>query len=261
MRLGKGDIRSQRARRRRRYRGCPVCGIRGVQCVECGHGAELVALHGPAELTLTVDGSFVPFLQDVDGPSRDNSDHCLRDNGGHGGAGLVLARGAEILATRACGFHASSSSDAEYQAVIRGARWAPDVPIYTDARELPSKMVLVNPGLNVRYLGPGKRHAPYMLAHRLSIEGRCRGAPMTTPRLGVEFAAERPKRSKAERRQMAAELLLEQVLHDASFQGDFTIVAAKLGWTSGPRWRDNPAIRIAKQLWLERHGCTGSSSD
>lgn len=241
--------------------------MRGSQCTECAFGAKLVALHGTAALTLAVDGSFATSLQDgADLSLRDNSSLSSRDNSGHslpnssvgyGGAGLVLVRGAEILAARPCGFQASSSSDAEFQAVIRGARWAPGVPIYTDARELPAKMTLVNPDLIVRYLRRGGKRPAYALAHRLSIEGRCRAAPQTTPRLGVEFAVERSRSNRAGRRQMAAELLLERALRDPNFQGDFSAIAAALGWTSGPRWQDNPAIRIAEQLWLVQQGPRG----
>lgn len=240
MRVGRGNIVRQRARRRDRYRGCPVCGLRGAQCTECGLGAELVALHGLTDLSLVVDGSFV--------------------GSGHGGAGLVLLRGKEVLASRACGFSATSSSDAESHAVIRAARWAPGVPIYTDARELPAKMLLVNPDLVVHYLALGQRGSAYSLAHRLSIEGRCREAPQTTPRLGIEFAAGRSQHSRAGRRQMAAEMLLGCALRDSNFNGDFSAIAAQLGWTSGPRWQDNPAIRIASQLWQESHGVEGADA-
>lgn len=251
MRVGKGDIPRQRARRRDRYRGCPVCGLRGSQCTECGLGAKLVALHGLTDLALVVDGSFVAPLQ------VDESSVVPPQDRGHGGAGLVLLRSKEVLASRACGFSATSSSDAELHAVIRAARWAPGVPIYTDARELPAKMALVNPSLVVHYLAPGRRGIAYALAHRLSIEGRCGVAPQTTPRLGVEFAAERPQQSRAGRRRMAAELLLARALRDPNFSGDFCALAAQLGWTSGPRWQDNPAIRIASQLWQEQQGVRG----
>jgi hypothetical protein len=268
VRVGRGDIPRQRARRRNRYRGCPVCGLRGSQCTECGLGAKLVALHGLTDMALVVDGSFMSPLQ-VDGPlvgpPQDSNGHggtglaSPQDSSGHGGAGLVLLRGKEVLASRACGFSATSSSDAELHAVIRAARWAPGVPIYTDVRELPAKMALINPALVVHYLAPGRRGVAYALAHRLSIEGRCRVAPQTTPRLGIEFAAERPQHSRAGRRRMAAELLLARALRDPNFSGDFSAIAAQLGWTSGPRWKDNPAIRIASQLWLEQQEMRGET--
>jgi len=237
--VGKGDLRSQRQRRRDRYRGCHVCGVRGAQCTECALGEQLVAIHGYASLTLVVDGSFV---------------ESRHDDLGHGGAGLVLVCNDRetILASRACGFRASSSSDAEFHAVIRASRWAPGVAIYTDARDLPVKMVRVNPDLVVHYLNPNDRAGAYMLAHRLSVEGRCREAPETTPAVGVDFAAGRPQRSKGERRRMGAVLLLEHAGRDPIFDGDFTALAERLGWTSGRLWRRNPAIQIATKRWLEQ---------
>jgi len=280
MKIGKGDLRSQRQRRRDRYRGCPVCGVRGAQCTACGLGAQIVAVYGYASLSLIVDGSFVAAGKDgreaprvnrprhaklkdqiaIEHPdwSSDRVDDALiealtgappQDGLGYGGAGLVLVRGDEILASRACGFRASNSSDAEFHAVIRAARWAPGVAIYTDARDLPIKMTRVNPDLAVHYLDPRDRADAYALAHRLSVEGRCREAPETIPSVGIAFAAERPQRSKAERKRMGAELLLEHARRDPSFDGDFTALAERLGWTSGHHWQDNPAIRIASDRW------------
>jgi len=51
MKIGKGDLRSQRQRRRDRYRGCPVCGVRGAQCTACGLGAQIVAVYRYASLS------------------------------------------------------------------------------------------------------------------------------------------------------------------------------------------------------------------
>ena len=109
-------------------------------------------MHGYASLSVIVDGSFV------------ESDH---DDLGHGGAGLVLIRAfdGEILASRACGFRASSSSDAEFHAVIRASRWVPGVAIFTDARDLPTKMVRVNPDLAVHY--PIRIGAPLPMRSRI----------------------------------------------------------------------------------------------
>lgn len=236
MKIGKGDLRSQRQRRRDRYRGCRVCGVRGAQCTECDIGKQIVAIHGYARLALVVDGSFV------------ESKH---DDLGHGGAGLVLVLvdTGEIISSRASGFRASSSSDAEFHAVIRAGRWAPGVAIYTDAKDLPAKMLRSSPDLSVIYLAPNDRGEAYDLAHRLSVEGRCREAPETIPAVGVAFAAARSQRSKSERRRMGADLLLEQARRDPSFDGDFTALAERLGWTSGRRWQENPAIRIAADRW------------
>jgi hypothetical protein len=277
---GKGDIRSQRQRRRDRYRGCRVCGVRSVQCTECDLGEQLVAIHGYASLALVVDGSFVPAGKDARNAPRvhreryaalkvqiandhpawtaDRVDAALVEaltgapsthELGHGGAGLVLVRGKTILASRACGFRAASSSDAEYHAVIRASRWARGVAIYTDARDLPVKMSRVNPDIAVHYLDPNKRADAYALAHRLSVEGRCREAPETIPSVGLAYAAERSNLTKAQRKAKGAELLLEHAQGDPSFDGDFTALAARLGWASGRLWQRNPAIRIASAQW------------
>jgi hypothetical protein len=232
MQVGKGDIPGQRRRRRDRYRGCRVCGIRGVHCDECARGKQLVAIHGYAKLSLVVDGSFVQHR-----------------GLGHGGAGLVLVHGAEVVASRACGFRAAGSADAEFQAIIRASRWATGVAIYTDAKDLPAMMVRINPHVIVHYLEQNARAEAYLLAHRLSVEGRGRDAPETISPAGLEVAAERPSLSKAQRKRKGAELLLEHAQRDPSFDGDFTALAARLGWTSGRRWQDNPAIRIAAASW------------
>lgn len=240
MKIDKGDISGQRQRRRARYRGCRVCGARGVHCTECDLGKQIVAIHVHANLSLVVDGSYVASPRG----------EAL----GHGGAGLVIVRGDEILASRACGFRAESSSDAEYHAIIRAARWAPGVAIYTDSRDLPAKMVRVNPALTVHYLDPNDRTDAYALAHRLSVEGRCREAPETIPAAGLAFAAARSSLTKAQRKRRGADLLLEHARRDPAFDGDFTALAERLGWTSGMRWRDNPAIRIAAQRWRDARG-------
>lgn len=208
--------------------------------MECAAGAQIVAIHGYASLSVIVDGSFV-----------DSDDDDL----GHGGAGLVLTRASdgEILASRACGFRASSSSDAEFHAVIRASRWVPGVAIYTDARDLPTKMVRVNPDLVVHYLDPNRRTAAYALAHRLSVEGRCRDAPHTLSPAGIEFAAQRATLTKTQRKvqslRRSVALLLERVRADPSFNGDFDSIAQSFGWTSGKQWRNNPAIQIAADRW------------
>jgi hypothetical protein len=232
--IGKGDVPSQRKRHRDRYRGCRVCGVRGIHCTECDLAAQIVAIHGYANLALVVDGSFVE-------PE-------------YGGAGLVLIQGSEIVASRACGFCAESSSDAEYHAVIRAARWAPGVAIYTDARDLPAKFARVNPNLIIHYLDPNKRTAAYVLAHRLSVEGRCRDAPQTMSPAGIDFVTQRVALTKNQRKTQALRrsvaLLIEHAQKDPAFDGDFAAIAARLGWASGKHWRGNPAIQIAAQRWV-----------
>lgn len=237
MQIGKGDIPGQRRRRRSRYRGCRVCGVRGVHCTECWKTREVVGVYDAAGLSVVVDGSFVE--------AADRN----REGLGHGGAGLVLVRGAEILASRACGFRTPNSTDAELQAIIRAARWVPDVAIYTDARDLPIRLRGINPRLTVHYLHPNQRGDAHALAHRLSVEGRCREAPETIPSIGLDFALERSQLTKAERKARAVDLLLEEAGKDPSFDGDFAAIAERFGWTSGRQWRQNPAIRIATERW------------
>ena len=43
--------------------------------------------------------------------------------------------------------------------------------------------------------------------------------------------------------------MLERARADPSFNGDFTVIAESLGWTSGKQWRNNPAIQIASDRW------------
>jgi hypothetical protein len=242
MQVGKGDIRSQRQRRRDRYRGCRVCGACGG-CSECVRIETVVAAHDLATLALVVDGSFV-----------ESSGAGL----GHGGAGLVLVlvQDFAVLASRACGFRTEGSADAELQAVIRAARWVSGVAIYTDARELPAKIRSFNPRLAVHYLDPGdhrRRSDAYVLAHRLSVEGRCRDAPQTMSPAGIEFVTQRVSLTKNQRKvstlRRSVALLLEHARNDPAFDGDFAAVAAKLGWASGSRWQHNPAIRLAAARW------------
>lgn len=243
MPAGRGDRLNQRQRRRDRYRGCRVCGIRGESCAGCGVGAQIVAQHGAAGLVLIVDGSFVPHEKGA------------RRSSGWGGAGLVLTRGGihgKVLADRACGFLAQSSTDAERHAIIRGARWAPGVEIYTDCRELPIALAEI-PTLRVQYLPPGRRSAVHARAHLLSVEGRCRDAP-PEGQTDAEMTRLRSGLTKRERKQAAVDLLLEKARAESTFDGDFVKVAESLGWTSGKRWRDNPLIRIAAEAWTRDNG-------
>ncbi len=156
-------------------------------------------------------------------------------------------RGGDVLAERACGFLAESSTDAERHAVIRGARWAPGVTIYTDCRELPATLGI--PTITVQYLPSGQRPAAYAIAHRLSVEGRCRDAPpeaQTDPRAAAARSC-----TKRQRKHAAVTLMLEQARTELAFDGDFVKIAERLGWTCGKRWRENPLIRIAAKAWAQ----------
>lgn len=103
----------------------------------------------------------------VDG-SHGDGDYC--------GAGLVLVKGGplgEVVDSTYCVFRCSCSGEAERQAIIRGAAWAPGVVVYSDNKSVSTSSQTMNRA--VRYLrhrpgwGRGKAH---QLAHRLSVKGR-----------------------------------------------------------------------------------------
>lgn len=93
---------------------------------------------------------------------------------GHGGAGLVLVGPDDrLMGGKACGFDATSSSDAELQAMKRGARWAPHVCILTDDQGQSSRRV-GEMRREIRWL-PGRQRSKYFeMAHELSVQGRIR---------------------------------------------------------------------------------------
>lgn len=167
MKIGKGDIRAQRRRRKARYRGCAVCGDPSAKlCADCRAIEAVLAAEWPPILSLFVDGGFVTQSGERDA-----------EEPGHGGAGLVLATSVgKILAARACAFPADSSSDAEFQAVIRGARWAPGAVIYTDSESTCWAAISSNGNLDVRFLRDHERGPLHAMAHQLSVEGRLRQA-------------------------------------------------------------------------------------
>lgn len=65
--------------------------------------------------------------------------------------------------------------------------------------------------------------------------------------------------SKKRRRHWRAQALaligmaavIDQTLEHARFAGDFVTIAAGLGWTSGPLWKRNPAIKVARAAYIE----------
>lgn len=228
-------------------RGCPICGVQNEEgdetgrCERCARGTDLAAMHGHREVCVVVDGSFVPMPT---GPGLPVT--------GYGGAGLVLVRGAlptgEILDEVACSFGADGSAEAELQAVLRASRWAPGAAIYSDARELEPRVA--EHGIRVSYLG-GKRPSTHARAHVLSVEGRCRGQPG----ISAQEAVDRAKRSalpRSKRLLLAVNRMLDAADGDPSFAGDFEAIAERFGWTSGGRWRQNPAIKLAAKEWAKR---------
>ncbi len=148
-------------------RYCRICGRNDPDswtCSDCREVARLIP-QIPAPLVLIVDGSY-------------------RRNSREAGAGLILVHGSltgDFIAFCACRFMASSSTEAERQAVIRGLRWAPGVPVHTDALNVAHEFA--RRGENVSWLPLGAVRVPnHQFAHRLSVEGRLAHHPGTPRR-------------------------------------------------------------------------------
>ena len=60
----------------------------------------------------------------------------------------------------------------------------------------------------------------------------------------------RVKRGRAIKRN--ADLLLAFATAMIGFDGDFVNLAALMGWTCGPWWRENPAITLASKRFEAR---------
>ena len=162
---------TSKAQRKRKNKGCWVCGDRFIRdhalptaqrntCVGCLAAREIKV--GPA-YSLIVDGSFIPW-------SGERSDK----GPGYGGAGLVLIdHVGAVLETRSCGFEAEHSADAEFQAVVRGARWIGIVSIFTDSQShaMRARGELAR---DVQFLRKRDRLDYYQMAHELSVIGRGR---------------------------------------------------------------------------------------
>lgn len=159
----------------KKRKGCWVCGQRFIRdhslptaerntCRSCWSGRRVLdGVHRPDELYyLIVDGSFVTQSgqRDVNQP-------------GFGGAGLVLVdTNGAVIAHEMCGFAAQHSGDAEFQAIVRGARWMPEVSIYTDSKSH-AERARGELWRDVQFL-PIRRYPGYELAHDLSVKGRLR---------------------------------------------------------------------------------------
>lgn len=48
--------------------------------------------------------------------------------------------------------------------------------------------------------------------------------------------------------------VIDQTIDHRPFAGDFVMIAAGLGWTSGVFWKQNPAIRVARAAYAEAGG-------
>lgn len=167
--MASGNVAAQRRRRKARYRGCYICGAIGAECTECWQFKRWLTANPQFStrlhmLSLVVDGGYQPYRHG-----------CPQ---GIAGAGLVLVLGkpldGEIITYRSCSFIAQGSADAELHAVIRGARWAPGVTIYTDSEHTPPIAMSSNPALEVWFLDRAHRGPAHRLAHSLSVEGRLR---------------------------------------------------------------------------------------
>lgn len=167
----------------KKRKGCWVCGMRFVRnhslptairntCAMCLSGEKFIeeCLDPWAKYYLIVDGAFTT----ISGARNVNEP-------GYGGAGLVLAEeGTDIVvATQSCGFHADHSADAEFQAIVRGARWIPYVAIFTDSKSHADR---ARNELNrdVRFFKSRKQPTVHDLAHDLSVEGRIRFSQQAT---------------------------------------------------------------------------------
>lgn len=160
----------------KKRKGCWVCGDRFARdhtlptaekntCVSCLEGRRLlVGSHRPDEaFSLIVDGSFIPW-----------SGERSHSTPGPGGAGLVLINmEGEVVGTKSCGFEAKHSADAEFQAVVRGARWIPIVSVYTDSKSHADR-ARGELARDIRFLRKRDREDYYEMAHDLSVVGRQR---------------------------------------------------------------------------------------
>lgn len=134
---------------------CDVCGFAveadRQRCTLCRSVADVIAMIDRP--MLIVDGSF--------------------DEDGRGGAGLVIARGSltgEVVVHTFAAFNAKTSVEAEYQAIVRGARWAPGLVVYSDCVGAVYRAKVS--GHTARIIPHNLRQPGHALAHKLSTQGR-----------------------------------------------------------------------------------------
>lgn len=140
-------------------RACAVCGLDvdhdRAKCSLCASVADIVAMVNRP--VLVVDGSY---------------------QSGRAGAGLVLAEafdGGRVLAYTFCVFQAHDATEAEYQAIVRGARWAPGITVWSDCLGAIYRAKVDHHA--VKFLPRDMRHH-HGLAHRLSVRGRRQAQPL-----------------------------------------------------------------------------------
>lgn len=147
------------------------------RCRVCGESCELATCEPCAEVGALVQRIAEPLCVVVDGSYSDEWQ----------GAGLVLVLDSpigEFAALCACRFHARSSVEAEYQAIVRARRWAPGVPVYSDCVQAIDLVCgvstqrkrladrLKQAQLGVHFLLERYREPNHAFAHRLSRQGR-----------------------------------------------------------------------------------------
>lgn len=116
----------------------------------------LVEAHEPGSLLLIVDGSV------------DTSNTVGKKTAYRAGAGLVLARAEDevVIAVCAAEFEARHNNEAEFQAVVRGLRWAPGLVAWTDSTAAVGNALRQN--LPAAWIPDDLRDPLHGLAHRLA---------------------------------------------------------------------------------------------
>lgn len=107
-----------------------------------------------------------PLYVVVDGSYHEDDDR--------GGAGLVLTQGSpegKVIAFCASSFQCRNSVSAEYQAIVRGLRWAPGAQCMSDC--LSAIQRALASGHAASFL-PSDHRTNHSYAHRLSVVGRKR---------------------------------------------------------------------------------------
>lgn len=135
---------------------CCVCGIEGTTyCDDCQAVSALVNQYEPGELLLVVDGGYQGY--------SGRKSAC--------GAGLVLATAHDeaVIATCVAAFSGKNSVEAEYQAIVRGLKWAPVHAVWSDCAAAIHRAVMN--GLPAYFIEKELRDPLHHLAHRLAEIG------------------------------------------------------------------------------------------
>ena len=144
---------------------CIVCGIETDKrrCRPCHEVFNFVSRLTPQlvpDYIVIVDGSVGPT----------DTGHA------DAGAGLVLAReyNESVVACVACAFKATSSDDAELEAIKRATWWAPLDFVWSDNKNAINIFNSIYGVSSAKYIRPHMRDPLHNLAHRLANIGRQR---------------------------------------------------------------------------------------